>query len=173
MAVKIVIGTQNPAKRKAVQLVFPDAFCSVVDAPSDVSAQPFSDEETKTGAINRALYSVKQTTGAIGIGLEGGVMEMPDGLYLCNWGAIATENEEVYTASGARIKLPAEVAVALQQGTELGDVMDEYVQQHGVRHKEGAIGIFTNQLVSRQEMFAHVLLLLKGQWEYTKKGCTD
>ena len=39
---------------------------------SGVSPQPFSDEETIQGAINRARAAVKETGADIGIGLEGG-----------------------------------------------------------------------------------------------------
>lgn len=49
---------------------------------------------------------------------------------------------------------------------ELGDIMDDYSMRKEVRNKEGAIGIFTNDLISRKEMFSHIMKLLRGQWEY-------
>lgn len=165
----IVIGSKNPAKIKAVQSVFEEEKVTSVNVKSAVSDQPFSDEETKRGAINRAKACANSAANTIGIGLEGGVMQMEDALYLCNWGALVTQDEEVFTASGARIILPKIIAEELTCGVELGDVMDEFTQQTGIRNKEGAIGIFTNQLMSRKGMFTHIVTLLKGQWEYSKQ----
>ncbi|RKQ30524.1 DUF84 family protein [Oceanobacillus halophilus] len=166
---KIVVGSKNPTKIKAVQEIFPEADVASKDVPSKVSAQPFSDIETREGAINRAKQCKDVSSGSIGIGLEGGVMHVEDELYLCNWGALVTEDEQVFTASGARIVLPKEIDEELQRGIELGDIMDHYASRDEVRKKEGAIGIFTKDRISRQEMFSHVVKMLRGQWEYWSK----
>lgn len=165
--VNIRIGSKNPTKINAVKEVFPEASIFSKDVPSKVSAQPFSDGETRAGAIHRAEQCATKNT--IGIGLEGGVMYIEKELYLCNWGALISPEGQVYTASGARILLPKEIDDSLKTGKELGDIMDNYAKRKGVRHKEGAIGIFTNDLVSRSEMFTHVVKLLRGQWEYWNK----
>ncbi|SEU07865.1 inosine/xanthosine triphosphatase [Salinibacillus kushneri] len=166
---KIIVGSQNPAKLNAVKAVFPKATIEGIEVDTRVSSQPFSDEETLEGAINRAKESVKAEKGAMGIGLEGGVMEFEDGIYLCNWGSLVDTYGNVFTAGGARIPLPEEIKQGLEKGKELGDLMDEYTQKQGIRKKEGAIGIFTNQQVSRGAMFTHVVRLLRGQYEFLTK----
>src|SRR3954447_23101811 len=101
---KIIIGSKNPAKITAVQNSFrqeDNQFISI-DVPSGVNDQPFSDEETIRGAINRAVGALKQGNGDIGIGLEGGVHETSHGLLLCNWGALAANDREPVIAGGAR-----------------------------------------------------------------------
>ncbi|MEN1968177.1 DUF84 family protein [Lentibacillus sp. N15] len=163
---KITIGSNNPTKIKAVQEVFATHTVQAMNASSSVSAQPFSDEETREGAINRALECVRRNPESIGIGLEGGVMYVEDQLYLCNWGAMVDRDKNTFTASGARIPLPEAVHSELCKGHELGDVMDQYAKKQEVRKKEGAIGIFTNEIVTRQEMFSHLVKLLRGQWEF-------
>ncbi|SDN03530.1 DUF84 family protein [Sediminibacillus halophilus] len=163
---KIYIGSMNPAKIKAVKNVFPEDEVVEMDVASKVSLQPFSDEETMEGAVNRARECASMNPDSIGIGLEGGVMELNEELYLCNWGALISENGKTFLASGARIPLPHEVAAQLEKGIELGEVMDEFAQRQDIRKKEGAIGIFTNELVSREEMFTHVMKLLKGQYHF-------
>ncbi|WP_010532344.1 DUF84 family protein [Lentibacillus jeotgali] len=167
---KIAIGSKNPAKIGAVQDVF--AYDEVIstDASSQVSKQPFSDTETRQGAINRAAGSLQATSGDIGIGLEGGVMYVDDALYLCNWGALMTIDDVIFTGSGARILLPKEIDDELKKGLELGDVMDNYAKRKDVRQKEGAIGIFTNNRISRKEMFVHAVKLLHGQWAYWQEN---
>ncbi|QTN00119.1 DUF84 family protein [Sediminibacillus dalangtanensis] len=166
---KIYVGSMNPAKIKAVKKVFPEDEVVEIDVASKVSLQPFSDEETMEGAVNRARECASMNPDSIGIGLEGGVMELNEELYLCNWGALISENGKTFLASGARIPLPPEVAAQLEKGIELGEVMDEYAQRQDVRKKEGAIGIFTNELVSREEMFTHVMKLLKGQYQFQQQ----
>ncbi|ASN04956.1 DUF84 family protein [Virgibacillus necropolis] len=163
---KIIIGSMNKTKIEAVKEVFPTDQVLSYSAESSVSAQPFSDEETRTGAINRAKDCIAMNPDAVGIGLEGGVMDVDGQLFLCNWGAMIDLKQHVHTASGARILLPKEISEPLRDGIELGDVMDSYAKKQGVRHNEGAIGIFTNSLVSRKDMFLHVVTLLRGQWEY-------
>lgn len=163
---KIIIGSKNPTKLHAVEEVFSELVITSIKAESKVSAQPFSDEETREGAINRALECADYAPNAIGIGLEGGVMHVNNQLFLCNWGALVTQNKKIYTASGARILLPEEINEKLKSGVELGEIMDSYAKKNEVRNNEGAIGIFTNNIISRKEMFAHVVKLLKGQWEY-------
>ncbi|WP_100013297.1 DUF84 family protein [Lentibacillus sediminis] len=163
---KLIIGSKNPTKINAVQEVFPEAEVTSLEVSSDVSPQPFSDEETRIGAINRAQKCAGSQQDTVGIGLEGGVMELDRVFYLCNWGALVAPDSKVFTASGAKIVLPEEFAAPLKNGVELGDLMDPYANKEGVRSKEGAIGIFTNGRISRQEMFSHVVSLLRGQWEY-------
>lgn len=167
---RIMIGSTNPTKVKACELIFPEHETIGVAVESNVSPQPFSDEETRQGAINRAQRSAKLHSDGFGVGLEGGVMFVSDELYLCNWGALVTPTGEVFTASGARIVLPKEFVVDLKNGEELGDIMANYAKKANVRSKEGAVGIFTNDLIDRSEMFTHVVKLLRGQWEYWSKG---
>ncbi|MEH7074716.1 DUF84 family protein [Neobacillus drentensis] len=163
---KIIIGSKNPAKINAVKNSFTseDEFVNL-DIPSGVNEQPFSDEETIKGAINRAIGALKQGKGDIGIGLEGGVQETSYGLFICNWGALVSNEGETFIAGGARIPLPEEVAIRLRSGEELGLVMEDFANKKNVRKQEGAVGIFTNGMVSRSEMFTHVMDLLVGQYK--------
>jgi inosine/xanthosine triphosphatase len=162
MSKRVVVGSQNPVKVNAIQVIFKTYEVTAKDVPSGVSLQPFSDEETMQGAITRAFYAKRY--GEIGIGLEGGVCETPFGLQVINYGALVDESKRVYLAGGTRVPLPLEVSTKLKQGIELGDVMDQYSHKMGVRHDEGAVGIFTNNLVKRQEIFEHIAKLLLGQY---------
>jgi len=166
---KIIIGSKNPAKITAVKNSFThEDEIVALDIPSGVSEQPFSDDETIKGAINRAIGALNQGNGDIGIGLEGGVQETSYGLFICNWGALVSNEGETIIAGGARIPLPEEVAIRLRAGEELGPVMEDYAKKKNVRKQEGAVGIFTNGLVNRSEMFTHVMNLLVGQYKRSR-----
>ncbi|MCE7791429.1 DUF84 family protein [Salipaludibacillus sp. CUR1] len=162
----LYVGSENPAKIASVKEVFGKDFeIRGVSAPSGVSSQPASDEETMQGAVNRATYLIAKTNGKLALGLEGGIMTLNKGLYLCNWGALATEQGGLYLAGGARVPLPESVVKLLQDGLELGEVMDIYTKQQDTRNKEGAIGVLTNGHITRSQMFVHINFMLKGQYE--------
>ena len=84
----VAVGSSNPVKlnacERAFQTMFPGHKIRVVPvpAPSGVSDQPFTDEETKTGAVNRAnacwaKYKEKfDDHPDFAVGLEGGVQEI-------------------------------------------------------------------------------------------------
>lgn len=166
---KIGIGSKNPAKIRAVEQlkgIPPSRTLLAIDAPSGVSQQPFSDDETVAGAINRAEYCVNEKDVDIGIGLEGGVTETSYGLMVCNWGALIARKKEPIIAGGARFLLPKEIAEEVRKGKELGPLMDQFTNKYDVRKREGAVGIFTNGLITRDEMFSHVLNILFGQYQY-------
>jgi inosine/xanthosine triphosphatase len=165
-----IIGSTNQAKVKAAMTVIESHFTgsnlSEVKVPSGVKEQPFGDEETRTGALNRAANAANRVKGAIGIGLEGGVKVLGAEMFLCNWGALVLPDGTSFTAAGAQIPLPEEIASELRKGRELGVVVDEYFQMNGIRHSEGAIGMFTAQAVTRDKLFEHVMQLLIGQLKY-------
>ncbi|MFS0562955.1 DUF84 family protein [Terribacillus sp. 179-K 1B1 HS] len=162
----LIIGSKNPAKVNAVSAVFGDTWTlksAAVD--SGVSAQPMSDEETRLGAVQRALACSKLTGATAGIGLEGGVTEMDDGLYICNWGALAV-GDEVWSASGAKLLLPDFIAESVREGKELGPVMRAFTSRQDISTTDGAVGVFTDGHMSRAAMFEHICLLLKGQYAF-------
>ncbi|MDJ1477579.1 DUF84 family protein [Bacillus sp. LS15-K4] len=166
---KVVVGSKNKTKVDAVEKVWKDATITSLSVPSGVANQPFSDEETMQGAVNRAKRALQEAEAQIGIGLEGGVMKTEHGLFMCNWGALATNTGKTFVAGGARIKLPDDFLAALEDGKELSEVMEEFVQRKDIRSHEGAIGIFTNDYVDRTELFVHVVKLLVGQYKYDEK----
>ncbi|MGP4041541.1 DUF84 family protein [Gracilibacillus sp. D59] len=166
----IVVGSFNKAKVKAVHRVFPNANIKSADVDSHVDAQPKSDSETMQGAINRAKASKEIADNGYGIGLEGGIMQIGSQVFLCNWGALATPDEQLYIASGARIPLPVEITRPILNGQELGEIMKEWTKINDIRHHQGAIGIFTDSFVSREDMFTHVTTLLAGQESYHRNS---
>lgn len=168
---KIAIGSKNAVKINAVKEVFvgKDYSFQSDNVSSGVSEQPFSDQETVEGAMNRSLNVLKSTDATIGIGLEGGVVDTPQGIYLCNWGAL-TDGEITVTAGGARILLPDEFRESLLNGIELGTLMDNYTKKTEVGKNEGAVGIFTNGRMNRKDMFVHIVEMLRGQYEYKKNN---
>ena len=164
---RVAVGSQNPAKVSAVQAAFAkmqmDVEVTGIGTDSGVSEQPFSDEETIHGAVNRArhVFKTAQNYGQLldfGIGLEGGVVETPYGLFVCNWGAVVDRHGNVSIGGGHRVQLPENIARALRQGEELGTVIDRWAGGYDIKKKEGTIGILTNNHITRESMFCDVVI---------------
>lgn len=174
---KVAIGTKNKAKTSAVEQVLTNYYKDLqfehVDVASNVAEQPFSMEETRQGAMNRAVNTREATDADLSFGLEGGVCEIDGVMYCCNWGAVALRDGTVISAAGAQFILPEEIATELRAGKELGPVMDAYTNEQNIRHHAGAIGIFTNGLIDRKEMFEHIVKLLVGQVQFLRKNRQD
>ena len=176
---RVGVGSGNPVKRRAVELALGSAADD--DLPSDptgvavesvpvdsgVSEQPTGHAETIAGAENRAaaVLDAEPRGGAgapddgatydLGVGVEGGVagFDGADGRYLIMWAAV-TDGDRVGRAAGPSLALPANVAARIDDGAELGPVMDDLLGTDGVATRGGAVGALTNGRVDRAEALA-------------------
>ncbi len=173
-APRIAVGSSNKPKLLATRLVFlpiwPRADIFPFPVSSGVSDQPWGAQETMQGAINRAVAAQRDAGADIGVGLEGGVEEGPNGLlFLSGWSALALADGRVGVAGGARTVLPPALAQMLRSGVELGPAIDAWLQRVGVRHAEGTVGVLTGGHLPRAESFANLLrhalpILFHPQW---------
>ncbi len=169
------VGSTNPIKIAAVQQAlhekFSDAVVKGFDVESGVSAQPMSDDETKRGAENRALRALekglqekKGVSAMLGVGLEGGVFEAPDGMWSTVWVAVVDQDKNFYYANGARIKIDEVIANKIRLGEELGPLIQELTGITDVRQKEGMFGVVTQRFVNRTEEYAAIAKMAIGTW---------
>ena len=166
----IAIGSTNPVKCNAVRAVlsplYPAAEFVSVDVPSGVSDQPWGDQETRTGARNRAQAALDQTGAAMAVGLEGGVVDSEFGLMTAAWCVILDVHERIGVGGNSCTLLPKTVIEDMRQGYELGAAMDRLVQQHNTKHKNGAIGILTNNLETRQSAYETIIRLALAPFQH-------
>ena len=149
---KLAVGSTNPTKIDAVKRTLERFEPTVVDVAVDsgVPEQPWSIEETVTGAENRARRALAATDADYGIGLEGGVARIDGvpGLSLIMWAAV-TDGNRLERGGGPTLRLPDDVARRLEDGAELGPVMDGRLGTDGIAEAEGAAGVLTAGLTSR------------------------
>lgn len=164
---EVTVGSKNPVKINAVRKAFAHfpLKVSAIAVHSGVSSQPFSDEETLSGAVKRAKAACTGTA-SFGIGLEGGVDQCGGQLYVCNWGALYDNFGRLVVAGGGKIPLPEEIAFHLRTGEELGEAIDRYAGSNDVRRGVGAIGVLTGGKVDREAVYIQLLELVIGQYEY-------
>jgi inosine/xanthosine triphosphatase len=158
----IIVGSQNPVKLNAVRSVFkpvyPDAAFSSLDVQSGVSDQPWGNAETRQGAYNRARAALAGNTEAhLAVGLEGGVQETEFGLFTCAWCVVLDQSGRVGVGGSACTQLPDAVANDLKNGLELGQAMDALSGQHNTKQNEGAIGLLTDGLLTRQSAYEAII----------------
>lgn len=161
---KIIVGSTNPVKIKAVKYVFSEVYGDVtaegLQVVSGVSEQPRGDEETIQGARRRAELALESKDDAdYGVGLEGGVYELDGKLYECAWCAIEQGDGEKGLGGGLRFEIPPKVAERIRKGEELGPVMDDFLGRSGVKAQEGAVGVLTKKHVTRESAYNQIVYL--------------
>jgi inosine/xanthosine triphosphatase len=155
------VGSKNPVKlgasRAVLARVAPRAMIEAVSVSSTVPDQPIGDDETIRGALARAHAAREAVRGELGIGIEGGVVDLEGRMRTCAWAAVvdAAGNESV--GGSLAMSLPPAVAQLVRNGTELGNAMDRVTGERGTKHRQGAVGILTAGLVDRQAAYEMIL----------------
>lgn len=160
---RIAIGSLNPVKCNATRAVlaplYPNAEFVCQEVPSGVRAQPWTDAEARTGAFNRAQAVLAQTGADWGVGLEGGVQQIEFGLTTTAWCVIVDTEGRLGLGGNSCALLPPVVAGWLHSGMELGAAMDRLINEQNTKHRDGAIGIVTNNLETRQSAYETIIRL--------------
>jgi inosine/xanthosine triphosphatase len=154
----VVVGSTNPVKINAVRAVLAragvDAIVEGHGVPSSVRDQPVGDDETIRGAVARARGALAVAGAELGVGIEGGVVDEPDGaMRTCAWAAIVAGDGRQGVGGSLAMPLPVVVAAAVRGGMELGHAMDRLTGAHDTKRGAGAVGILTAGLVDRQQAY--------------------
>lgn len=154
---RVAVGSANPVKLAAAAAVLawamPGATVAPVTVPSGVPDQPFGDEETIAGARNRARAAREALDADLGLGLEGGVVDSPEGMRSCAWCVVVHRDGREGVGGSLAMPLPDAVARMVRAGTELGHAMDALVAERGTKHGKGAVGILTAGRIDRQAAY--------------------
>ncbi len=161
----VVVASQNPIKVDSVKRAFSKVFQGTkVDVipksfPSGVSDQPMTDNETLTGAKNRAENAKNEHPKAdYWIGIEGGVETKSSEMHVFAWVYILSENQ-MGKAKTATFLLPKAVVDLVNQGKELGEADDIVFNKSNSKQKSGAVGILTHDLIDRATYYEPAVVL--------------
>ena len=162
---KIYIGSSNPVKiestRNAFGLIFPEKSFEFIGLPvnSGVRHQPFGEEETLKGAMNRAsLVKREHPEAAYWIGIEGGLNRIGDEVHAFAWIVVMNDNRTA-KARTATFEIPGPLRDLIEQGYELGDADDKVFRRSNSKHHDGTIGKLTGGIIDRVEYYKHALIL--------------
>ncbi len=177
-ALKVAIGSLKPSEVEAVRSVMskvvgfldyrPEAISYIArEMESGVSSMPLSVHEIRRGARNRAMEVrrlVEAETGPVdfAIGMEGGFFilsaEDKEHIHLQTWAFVHHNGAGYY---GSSMSMPVPMAVArevLENKKELGEVIDLFANREKVRDQDGAFGVFSLGLLTRQQALELALL---------------
>ncbi len=165
MTTNIIIASKNPIKIEATKIAFKKVFSEKklffeeVNAPSGVSDQPKSNNETYIGAKNRAEYIKKEfPNNNFWVGIEGGIDKFDNQTLAFAWIYIISNNK-VGKAKTASFFLPKKISELIEQGIELGEADDIVFGLENSKKKNGAVGILTKNVKNRTEYYSEAIIL--------------
>ncbi len=170
----ISIGTSNPTKIQAVEEVtrtsslFTGLRIKYFAAPSGVSEQPMSLEETVQGAKNRALKAFKDCK--YSIGLESGLMKAPGTKTgMIEFCACAIYDGKHYaTGFSCGFELPPKILDMIKKdGIDMGDayLRSGLTKNPKLGSAEGAVGLLTKGRVTRKDYTIQAIEMALIQFE--------
>lgn len=162
--VQAVVGSTNPVKIAATAAMLRCVYGDGVDVEavaveSGVSHQPWGNEETLRGALNRAQAAQRMGGVTLGVGFEGGLLEVQGQVFTCAWCAVVRDDGVVGTAGGENLLLPPSVAADVRAGAELGPAMDALTGLRNTKQGGGAIGALTGGRLDRRAAYEHLLMM--------------
>ncbi len=154
MIYAVVVGSDNPAKVRAVERAFTYVFGNVkvsgVKVESGVPRQPLGFNEIIRGAFNRAREAKKR--GDFGVGIEAGGVERLGRIFDHQACVIITPEGRVSVGIGAGFILPDQVEERVRKREEMGKVMSEISGIGNIGRKIGAIGYLSRGALTRVEL---------------------
>jgi inosine/xanthosine triphosphatase len=137
-------------------------ICSV-DAPSGVRHTPLSRGEMMVGARQRAEAMIRMARERnepwkYFVGLEGGLDVIHEGsarwVFLENWAYATDGRGHVAFGRSGGILLPEPLVTrVVDEGVELSFAIDDFAGATGIRDAQGAWGVLTHNLITRQDAF--------------------
>jgi len=163
---KVIVASTNPVKVEAAQIgfakMFPDASFDVqgISAPSEVSDQPMSSDETLIGATNRVRNVSKLVTKAdYWIGVEGGIEDANEELEVFAWVVVKASDGKIGKGKTGSFFLPQKIAELVRQGVELGEADDIVFGRTNSKQANGAIGILTRDALTRTTYYEPAVIM--------------
>ncbi|KAF4496170.1 non-canonical purine ntp phosphatase [Fusarium agapanthi] len=161
----VVVASNNIPKIKATRDGFtqmlPDCYdFQGISVDSNVSDQPFSDEETLRGATNRAQNAQAARPEAdFWVGIEGGVETHNDSICSFAWIVVNGKDGKVGKARTSAYFLPDKTCQLLKEGVELGHADDMVFGQTDSKNKQGSVGLLTGGVVDRAAYYTQAVIL--------------
>lgn len=131
------------------------------EVPGGVRPTPLSRGEMMAGARRRAeelerLAREEARPWDYFVGLEGGIEAVQEGgaqwVFLENWAyAMGRTGRGAFGQSGAILLPEALARRVLEEGADLSEAMDAFSGSRGVRDAQGAWGVLTRNVITRQD----------------------
>lgn len=162
----IAVGTSNMLKVEAVKEAFSHFYNDVkvtYVSIENLPPQPITLNGTVNGAVNRARAALEKVSDAeFGVGIEAGLMEIPDARTYINvqFAAIADRKGKITIGSSPGFQLPSEVTkIVLMERIEVDKAVEFLYGIKDIGEKRGIIDLMTKGAVSRKELITNALIM--------------
>jgi len=178
MSLNVAVGSTNPTKIQASQEGIEAATGMKVEAhgysvASGVSDQPCGEEETMSGATNRAIsawqayFETHQHYPDYSIGLEGGISSVQASQPMACFATICVyDGKRIGTCNAASFPLPHKLAILVRGGLELGDACDTLFGSINSKQAGGVVGHLTAGVVTRKDYYRQPVVLAMARFKY-------
>jgi len=176
--ITITVGTTRRPKlnavREALDLIGPSLDPAAqfeiagVDVPSGVRHTPLSREDIMQGARQRAQALLRIAREKSGqwkyfVGLEGGLDVVHENgarqVFLESWAYVSDGHGRGAFGQSGAVAVPEPLAIrVVDQGVELSEAIDAFAGGHDIRDAQGAWGVLTRDLITRQDAFRVALI---------------
>ena len=163
---QVIVASTNPVKiaatKAAFALMFPGEEFSFegVSVSSGVPDQPMGDEETYQGAKNRAEAAARlHPVAEFCVGHEGGIENHDTGMRAFAWMHIRRKDGKEGKGKTSLFYLPQAIVDLIHSGVELGHANDQVFGQENSKHKGGAVGALTHDVVTREIFYTQALVM--------------
>lgn len=157
---KIILGTKSEDKIRILvnnlkRFNIKDLLIMDISVDSGISDQPLSEDETILGARNRAFNAVKKykeeaVGDYLGVGLEGGLCDIDNNLYLVCVSCLVDKNNNEYIGISSKISIPSIVSTGVKKGESFGVLIREYKKSYGD-------SFYIKELISREKSFSEAI----------------
>jgi inosine/xanthosine triphosphatase len=158
------LGAVEEAVREIAPLLGAEAEFEVIgrEVESGVGHTPASREDSMKGARQRAEALIRLERSEVAkwdyfVGLEGGLDSVVESgvrrVFLESWAYVSDGKSGHFGRSGG-VEVPEILAYeVLANGTELGEAIDRFAGEAGIRDAQGAWGVLSSNRITRQEAF--------------------
>lgn len=164
---RVGVGSTNPVKVRAVRNVMRELFRDVrvrgVDVGPELPPQPIGRASVIRGAIARAKRALAAGDFDLGVGIEAGlerVAQVRSSYVDVQWCAIVDRRGRVTLGHGAGFEYPpAVVEAVLDEGLEVGKVMEGLTGIKRIGRRMGAIGYLSKGRLDRLRLTEQAVLM--------------
>jgi len=154
--IKVVLGSTSEDKKSIVSDFFSsmdkDVKISLQEVASGVPDQPMDEEITIIGATNRAKNALNLQPTDMAIGIEGGLCNVDDELFLVCIIAVIEPNGKISIGKSSKYMIPNTCAKQVASGKPFGEMIREYYKSCPDNEKG-----YVDDLINRKKAFTEAL----------------
>ncbi len=159
---RVILGSKNPVKYKAVKNAFSKIYNSCIVDCVDISnmlSQPFENAVIK-GAIERALR-VRNDAYHFNVGIEAGLVynKITEKYYGIEYCAIVDAGGRITTGHGPGFCYPEEVISIVKQGYSVEQAFEQITNIKNIGENTGAVGYMSKQIFTREQITENAVFM--------------